>query len=268
MAENVKSTEEMNIDELRKKVTDLDTKFKRTVIIGSTAVTLLSGLGYGKIQDIELKAREKVDGAVKKSVDYFDLVVNGQSRVNGSQWESALPYFESARSQRPDDEFVLYNLLMCYANGGQVDAGIQLLEEVERSGLFSRKTNQIWTLLSAGRVYLLAALEKPELFKKADYYLGRARRASELQKSGDLSYVLYAQATSEYMQGRKSISEEYLHSLIEMDPRARDWPSYDRPDPWFQMILKKHPKYADDFEKALKSPSRLGVGGDDVPKEK
>ncbi len=147
----------------------------------------------------------------------------------------------------------MYSLLQCYANAAEIDAGLRLIEDAEKSGLFNRKFNQSWTLLNAGRLLMLSGIEKPEHIKKAEYYLRRAYRAAEIQKGGELSYVLYARAMVEYIKGNRSAWTNDLTNLVVIDPRVRDWPAGDRPDPWFQLLLRKFPKLADDFERVLRS---------------
>lgn len=241
----------MTLEELRKLVSQMQSNFKIAVAAGSTAVAALGLLGYGKLSDIESKAREKVNDAVVKGSEYFDLIINGQTRVQAAQWETALPYFEKARNLRPDDELTLYSLLMCYANVADIDGGLRLLEETEKSGLFARKFNEVWTLLNAGRLLTLASITKPELETKARYFLSRARRAAELQKGGEMSYVLYAQAIHEYTRKNDTEWRKLLARAIELDPRVKEWPASDRPDPWFELMLRKFPNFYTDFNKAL-----------------
>lgn len=252
MTEADKSPEDMSLEELRKLVAQLSIKFKRAVVLGTAAVAVLGVLGYGKLADIESKAREKVDATITKGTEYFDLIINGQTRIQAYQWSAAIPYFEKARTLRPDDEFTLYSLLQCYASNAELDAGIRLVEDSEKAGLFSRRFNEIWTLLNAGRIYTLASVDKPELSAKADYYLGRAQRAAEIQKGGDLSYVLYAKAVLEYTRSNKVGWTQLLVNLVEIDPRARDWPTGDRPEPWFQLLLKRYPQLFEDFNNTLR----------------
>jgi hypothetical protein len=96
------------------------------------------------------------------------------------------------------------------------------------------------------------SISDSENVKKAEYYLSRAQRAAELQKSGDLSYVLYGRAILEYIKGNMPLVESCLSQLISIDPRARDWPSADRPEAWFQLLMTKYPKLSEDFEGLLK----------------
>jgi hypothetical protein len=252
MTDIEKAPEKMSLEELRKLVSSLSANFKRTVLIATTAVTVLSGFGFAKLSDIESKAREKVDASVLKSTEYFDVLINGQTRLQGNQWASAIPYFEKARALRQDDDFVLYSLMQCYANAAELDAGLRLIEDTEKSGLFNRNTNQVWTLLNAGRIYFLASLDRPELASKATYYIDRAERAARLEKGGEMSYVLYTRAILEYSKDIKGDWASNLTRLIAIDPRAKDWPSDDRSDAWFQLLMRKHPKIYDDFERTLR----------------
>lgn len=252
MPDREKTPDKMTLPELRILVTHLNANFKRAVWIGTLAITILTGLGLNRLSDIESKARDKVDAAVSKGSEYFDLIVNGQSRIQAGLWHAAIPHFEAARALRPDDELVIYNLLLCYANAAEVDAGIRLIEDVEKSGLFSRKLTQTWTLLNAGRVLMLAGLDKKEHLAKAGYYLGRARRAAQLQKGGDIAYVLYAEAILEYVQGNEHNWRHHLRSLVAIDPRSREWPSSDRVDPWFQLLLQRFPDIGKHFDRVLR----------------
>ena len=228
MADQEKSPDQMDLVELRKLVNALSANFKRAVWGGTIAVSVLSILGLSKISDIENKARERVDSAVAKGAEFFDLVINGQTRMNGFQYETAIGYFEAARSLKPDDDYVFYSLLTCYVNAAKLDSATRLVADAERAGLFDRKFNQTWTLLNAGRLYTLTGLENSGDHAKAEYFLERARRAAELQNGGDLSYVLYAQAILEYVKGNRPGCTDYLKSLVKIDPRAREWPHADR----------------------------------------
>jgi tetratricopeptide (TPR) repeat protein len=255
MGESEKSVEQLDLTELRALVKSLQSKFKIAVLVGTITISLLSVFGLTKLSDIENKARDRVDAAVSKGSEFFDLVVNGQTRLWASQYSTAMGYFEQAHALRPEDEYIFYCLLMCYVNNGDLDAGVRLLDNAKNAGLLDRKFNQVWTLLNAGRLYTLLAISDPRYQKSAEYYLARAQRAAELQKGGDIAYVLYARALYEYVRGNKEKAAYNITRLVSIDPRSRDWLKDDRTDPWFQMILKKYPSFPEDLHRMMGAKS-------------
>lgn len=238
---------------LRAKVTQLETNFKRAVTGGAMAISVLGYLGFDKLNEIESKAKERIDQAISDSTMFLDLVINGQTRVQVFQWAAAIPYFEKALSLRSDDEVVLWSLLNCYVNSADLDAGLRLLEDIEKGGgLFSKRFSEFWTLQNISRLLILASIDKPELSNKAEYYVGRAIRSAELLKGGELSYALYAKAIFEYTRPNQLDWRASLVKAVNIDPRVRDWPTEDRPDPWIQLVLRKYPKFIEEFNLTAK----------------
>jgi tetratricopeptide (TPR) repeat protein len=238
----------LTLDEVQVQLRTVQKQFKQAVWAGSIALTALSGIGLAKLSDIESKAREKVDSAVTKGVEYFDLMSNGQSRMNASAWSSASTFYEQALALRPDDEFIFTNLLICYASGANVEAGLKLLESADRSGMLVRKFSGVWTQLNAARLYMIAGVKDGKYIKSAEYHFDRAERAAQTLIGGELSYVLYSEGIFWYLRGDEKRARSLFQRMAELDPRTRRWPEGDRAEPWFQHLLKVQPTLQSDLE--------------------
>lgn len=245
----------LTLEQLRGQLQALQKQFKQAIWVGSIALTALSAIGLAKLTDIETKARERVDSAVTKSIEYFDLMSNAQTRMNAADWTSAASYLEQAHALRPDDEFIFTNLLTSYAGGANIDAGLRLLESAERSGMLVRKYSGIWTQLNAARLYMIAGVGDGKYIKSAEYHFGRAERAAETLSGGEMAYVLYSKGIFQYLVGNEDGARATYQRMAELDPRARQWPAADRAEPWFQTLLKVRPTLQADLENLFEAKS-------------
>jgi tetratricopeptide (TPR) repeat protein len=236
------------VESLRDELQTLQKQLKQAIWAGSIGVAALSALGIGKLSDIESKARERVDSAVTKGVEYFDIISNAQSRINAAQWAGAIGYLEQAITLRPDDEFVFTNLVMSYASGAEIEPGLRLLESAEKSGLFIRRYATVWAHLNAARLYMLAGVQDGKYIKSAEYHFGKAERAASRMKGGETAFVLYSQGIFYLLTGADDKARTSYQLMLEMDPRTRKWPEGDRQEPWFQHLMKVRPKLQEELE--------------------
>jgi predicted Zn-dependent protease len=236
------------LDGLREELTTLQKQFKQALWAGSIAIAGLSALGIAKLGDIETKAREKIDSAVNKGSEYFDAIVNGQARANAGNWAGAITYLEQAMALRPDDEFVFYQLASAYASGAEIEAGLKLLNEAERNGLLLRRYSSVWSQLNVARIYMLASIADSKHKPQAEVYFDKAERAASRSKGGEMAYVLYSRGIFELLNRNEAKAKSVLRSLADIDPRTQKWPEADRPEPWFQLVLRVRPKLQEELE--------------------
>lgn len=239
------------LDTVREELKALQKQFKQTLWIGSLAVAGLSAIGIGKLSDIEAKARERVDAAVNKGTEYFDVMANAQARLNAGNWSGAIANLEQAVTLRPDDELIFYQLAGAYATSAEIQAGLKLIEDAERAGLLLRKYSSVWSHLNVARIYMLAASSEEKYKALAQSYFDKAERAASRSKGGEIAYVLYSRGVHELMYGQDARADGTFREIAEIDPRAEKWPEGDRPDPWFQLALKVRPTLQADMESRL-----------------
>jgi len=247
-------------DELRK----VQKQFKQAVWAGSIAIAVLASLGIAKLADIESKAKERIDTAVTRQIEFFDLMTNGQVRASAAAYAAAATYFEQALALRPDDEFIFTSLLNCYASGGLTDAGLRLLESAERTGMMVRKFSTVWAQLNAGRVYMVAGVRDSKHIKAAEYHLDRAERIAQTLSGGETAYVLYSQGIFWYLRGDEPRARALFQRMAELDPRTTKWPEGDRAEAWFQQLLKVRPTLQADLESLFTESQAASTGSPPV----
>jgi predicted Zn-dependent protease len=248
VSQSPSATEALTLEQVRDQLQDLRKQFRQFIWVGSIAVTALSAIGLAKLSDIETEARKRVDSAVTKGTEYFDLMSNAQLRMNASSWASAATYLEQALALRPDDEFVFMSLLASYVGGANTEAGLRLLESADRNGMLVRKFSGVWTQLNAARLYMVAGVNDGKYIKSAEYHFGRAERAAQALSGGEMSSVLYSQGIFQYLTGDDAKARSTFQRMVELDPRTRQWPAGDRAEPWFQRLLKARPTLQADLE--------------------
>lgn len=244
---------EASVAEMRYELKMLQMQFKMAVVIGTLAIAGLSGLGISKVADIESKARERIDAALAKTLEYSELMANAQARQSAGYPGSAVGYVERAYALRPDDEFTFTVLLNNYVDSANIEAGLKLVDSAGRDALV-RKFPDVWTQLAAARLYMIAGVKDSKHIPNARYHFGRAERAAHKLNDGERAYVLYSAAIFQYLTGNEKEAAETLQRLADMEPRVRGWPEGDRLAPWFQELQKVHPGLQADLERMLAPP--------------
>lgn len=245
---DLKNTE---IFQLKEVVTGLKQKFYLLTVVGTLVAVLLSVFGIKEFNSVKTDMQERVKKSVTASNEYYDSLMTGLAYASVSDWRGAIPPLETAVEKKPGEEVAFFNLMACYVNIADVEAGTKLYEQAEKNDLFKLKFRSFWTYLQVGRLFMLKGLEDKKYNSTSIHFLDKAENIASKYESADIVFPKYAKLMIEIINGKTEQASLLGSELTEISPKTKQWPEADFNEKWFQIFLKKDKKFNDKLSKAL-----------------
>ena len=247
LREKIGSIKETDLLQLRDRLKDIETTLKHwrwAITIGSILLTALGISSYLQFRD---RLNSVMQQKVEESLGYYSEVSRAVTMTNFGRYGTALPVLRELSEKRQDDEIVFMNLVECYIQLEDFEAGYKYILELQAKKLFPSKFQDILSFNNAGFVVWVKSLSDKALEREARDLLDRAERLAMNSGSPDLHYPLMNLALLHLSVGEMAQASSYADRWRALAVEEPNWPT-DMKKVWFKRLEAKRPTVRNDIK--------------------